>query len=294
MPISQAAYCKNRSTTEHIFATDKTVYLPLLEMSKAFGSMQRNTLIEEPKNVLNQDELHLTQILLDMTISVKCGKYKSQFFSTDTGAPQGRLPKRMWVYFYLAKSFEATIFNDTPSSEEHNTIQINYPLVRSKLRNRYWQTICRWNDQKVEQYQCLEKMQNELLVKLAQQRVKANDSKTKECTIKKTNCHNCWRYCKLDEIVKVFDIFFISESKLGNTFPINPLRVRGYKVFRNDCNCFGGSLKLYINENISYKPLIDHSVCSDLNWWRLNFIKLNINDYFWEFTNQLLKIILNF
>ena len=185
-----------------------------------------------------------------MTIAVKCGKYQSQFFSTDTGAPQGRLAKRMWVYFYLAKSFETTIANVTPSSEEHNTIQINYPLVRSKLRNRYRQTICRWKHQKVEQYQCLGKMQNELLVKLAQQRVKANDSKTKECTIKKTNCHNCWRYCKLDEIVKAFDIFFISESKLGNTFPINPLMLRGYKVFRNDCNCFGGSLKLYINKNI--------------------------------------------
>ena len=53
MPISQAGYCKNRSTTEHVFARDKTVYLPLLEMSKALGSIQRNTLIEEPKNVLN-------------------------------------------------------------------------------------------------------------------------------------------------------------------------------------------------------------------------------------------------
>ena len=47
IPISQAAYCKNRSTTEHIFATkliieraisstDKTIYLLLLNMSKAF------------------------------------------------------------------------------------------------------------------------------------------------------------------------------------------------------------------------------------------------------------------
>ena len=56
MPISQAAYRKNRSTTEHVFATkliiertissaDETVYLLLLDMSKAFDSIQRNTLI---------------------------------------------------------------------------------------------------------------------------------------------------------------------------------------------------------------------------------------------------------
>ena len=70
IPMSQAAYRKNRSTTEHVFATkliiertisstDETVYLLLLDMSKAFDSIQRNTLIEDLKNVLNQDELHL-------------------------------------------------------------------------------------------------------------------------------------------------------------------------------------------------------------------------------------------
>ena len=82
MPISQAAYRKNRSTTEHVFATkliiertissaDETVYLLLLDMSKAFDSIQRNTLIEDLKNVLNQDELHLIRILLDVKISAK-------------------------------------------------------------------------------------------------------------------------------------------------------------------------------------------------------------------------------
>ena len=61
IPTSQAPYPKNRSTTEHVFATkliiertisstDETVYLLLLDMSKAFDSTQRNTLIEDLKN----------------------------------------------------------------------------------------------------------------------------------------------------------------------------------------------------------------------------------------------------
>ena len=52
--ISQAAYRENRSTTEHVFptkliaertisSTDDTVYLLLLDMSKAFDNIQRNT-----------------------------------------------------------------------------------------------------------------------------------------------------------------------------------------------------------------------------------------------------------
>ena len=58
-------------------------------MSKAFDSIQRNTLIEDLKNVLNQDELHLIRILLDVKIAAKYGNYKRRFFRTDKGAPQG-------------------------------------------------------------------------------------------------------------------------------------------------------------------------------------------------------------
>ena len=42
----------------------------------------------------------------------------------------------------------------------------------------------------------------------------------------------------LDKIVKAFDIFPISESKLDNTFPINQFSVRDDKVFRRDHNRF--------------------------------------------------------
>ena len=80
-------------------------------MSKAFDSIQRNTLIEDLKNVLNQDELHLIRILLDVKIAAQCGNYKSRFFSTDTGAPQGDCASASEFAFYLAKSLEATIPN---------------------------------------------------------------------------------------------------------------------------------------------------------------------------------------
>ena len=120
IPISQAAYCKNRSTTEHIFATkliiertisstDKTIYLLLLNMSKAFDRIQTNTLIEDPKYVLNQDKLHLIQILFDVKIAAKYGKYISRFFSTDTGALQGDCASASEFTFYLAKSLETTM-----------------------------------------------------------------------------------------------------------------------------------------------------------------------------------------
>ena len=98
-------------------------------MSKAFDRIQRNTLTEDLKNVLNQDELHLIRILLDVKIAAQCGNYKNRFFNTDPGTPLGDCASASEFTFYLAKSLEATIANDTPSLEEHNNIQRNYPIV---------------------------------------------------------------------------------------------------------------------------------------------------------------------
>ena len=141
IPMSQAAYRKNRSITEHVFATkliiertisstDETVYLLLLDMSKAFDSRQRNTLIEDLKNVLNQVELHLIRILLDVKIAAQCGNYKSRFFKTGTGAPQGDCASASEFTFYLAKSLEALSLKSPVFKQrcyyqcENNTIQI--------------------------------------------------------------------------------------------------------------------------------------------------------------------------
>ena len=72
------------------------------------------------------------------------------------------------------------------------------------------------------------------------------------------------KFRALDEIVRAFDIFLISESKLVKTFPINQFSIRTYKVFRRDRTRFGGSLILYISKNIPSEPLNDHPVFSDL------------------------------
>ena len=205
IPMSQAAYRKNRSTTEHIFATklvvertisstNETVYLLLLDMIKTFNSIQRNTLIEDLKNVLNQDELHLIRFLLDMKIVTQCGNYKSRFFSTDTGEPQGDCASANEFTFYLAKSLEATIANETLSLEEHNNIQSNYPIVSPNyIDQQYADDISKISTS----ISAIEKMKDKLPVKLVQRESKINESKTEEYTNKRDNCDNCWRDCKL-------------------------------------------------------------------------------------------------
>ena len=62
----------------------------------------------------------------------------------------------------------------------------------------------------------------------------------------------------VESIVKAFDLFLISESKLDSIFPMNLFHIFGFKVFRRDRNRFGDGLVLYINENIPCGHLNDH------------------------------------
>ena len=166
-------------------------------MSKGFDSIQRDTLIEDLKNVLKLDKLHLIRILLDVKIAAKCGNYKSRFFSTGTEAPQGDCASASEFTFYLTKSLETTIANDTPSLEEDNNMQSNYPIVppnyQIDIDQQYADDISKIS----ASISALEKMKDELPVKLAQRGLKINESKTEEYTIKRANCDNRWRDCKL-------------------------------------------------------------------------------------------------
>ena len=117
IPPSQAAYRKGRSTTEHVFSTNliiertitshsETIYLMLHDRSKAFDTINRSTLINELKNILENDEIHLTKLLLNVQLSVKYGKHKSDFFQTDIGVPHGHCASANEFTFYLAKAMQ--------------------------------------------------------------------------------------------------------------------------------------------------------------------------------------------
>ena len=130
-------------------------------------------------------------------------------------------------------------------------------------------------------------------MRIKQQRIK-HAKKTIICHLNVNSIRN--KFDTLDKIVKVFDIFLISESKLENTFPINQFSIRGYKVFRRDRNRFGGGLILYVNENIPCKPLTDHSLFSDLELMafelhqsKRKWLLLGICKY--EFLNRISLII---
>ena len=128
LPISQCAYLPGRSATELVF-TFKTLAekaitscgyetnLLLLDMSKAFDTIERSTLIEDLKEILENDELHLIKILLkDVEYKVRLEGKIGESFTTNIGSPQGDGASALLFIIYLAislKKYKET-GNDNP------------------------------------------------------------------------------------------------------------------------------------------------------------------------------------
>ena len=116
--ISQAAYSPGRSTTELVFtfkilieqaacAEDHTVHLLLLDMSRAFDTIDRGILLNDLKQILEPDILHLVSLLLtDVKLQVKHRNEIGETFTPDIGSPQGDCASPVWFIFYLHKALE--------------------------------------------------------------------------------------------------------------------------------------------------------------------------------------------
>ena len=207
IPPSQAAYRKGRSTTEHVFAVkvlcekamssrDYTIYLRLLDMSKAFDSVNRTLLIRGLEKVLEADEVNLIRTMLNVELSVRCGKEKSDFFPTDTGVPQGDGYSANEFTYYLADSLDTEQHFDHNYCLPHNNADHDYaaPIatVEVDLDMEYadditYVTTCGT---------LFTIKRGEIPARLAPRNLTVNMTKTEEYVVSR-NGDKLWRKCKL-------------------------------------------------------------------------------------------------
>ena len=119
--LSQAAYRKGRSTTEHVFAMkilcekamtscDYSTHILLLVMTKALDTINREHLYKLLSNILDQDELNIMNILLkDVILQVKNNKAKGPAFTTTLGIPQGDCLSAIVFTLYLSNTLSEKI-----------------------------------------------------------------------------------------------------------------------------------------------------------------------------------------
>ena len=129
IPIEQAAYQKGRSTTEQVFtmkvlaekaitSQDYSIFILLLDMSKAFDTVNRNYLMEHLEKILSKSEMRLIHLLVSgVKLRVRVGKKLGEYILTNIGVVQGDCLSAILFIFYLAMSIKP--FPKTTCAEDH-------------------------------------------------------------------------------------------------------------------------------------------------------------------------------
>lgn len=220
IPVSQAAYRGGRSTTELVF-TVKTLaekaitsysyetFILLLDMSKAFDTVDRGKLFEDLSKILNDDELHLISILIkDVELVVRCGKSEGTKFKTNIGMAQGDCLSPVLFTLYLARALEVDN-NKSSCTADHTYAKINptsESILPPHLRDHNY-SIKQENNITIDQqyaddigwitnsqYKTTQVKQN-IPKKLEERNLQVNQSKTEEYIIKR-NGDEKWKKCK--------------------------------------------------------------------------------------------------
>ena len=77
-------------------------------------------------------------------------------------------------------------------------------------------------------------------------------------------------------------MFFLSETKLDETFPSNHFWIECYKNFRLDRNCYGGGGCIYVKQDIAatrveYNSLSNiERICLELNFRKRKWLVIGI------------------
>ena len=147
IPIEQAAYQKGRSTTEQVFtmktlaekaitSEEYNIFILLLDMSKAFDTVNRGKLMKHLEDILSESEMRLVYLLISgVKIKVRVGKKCGEEIATNVGVVQGDCLSAVFFIFYLAKSIKplTQITNREDHEDEVMWSALDWLVKKDKL-----------------------------------------------------------------------------------------------------------------------------------------------------------------
>ena len=101
-----------------ITSDDYEIYILMMDMSRAFDTVDRKMLMNDLESILDEDELHMIKILLEnVLLVVRCGDKLGKEFITDMGSPQGDCISPILFTLYMAKALSEKL---VPLSDHNN------------------------------------------------------------------------------------------------------------------------------------------------------------------------------
>lgn len=218
IPLEQAAYQPGRSTTEQVLAVkllaekaiisqNYEIYLLLLDMSKAFDTVNRKILFEKLELVLDPDELHLLDVLVnDVKIRVRVEDKLSQEIITNTGIAQGDCLSAVLFIYYLAAALTPEA---PPLLEDHNYALPSEAEIRpDHLKDHKYYVLKQDHIEIAPKYadditwittarQKIEQVKETVPSKLKAYNLQINETKTEEYNIPNKQNSTPWQECKL-------------------------------------------------------------------------------------------------
>jgi hypothetical protein len=214
LPKTQSAYQSGRGTTEHITAikllsehatssNHNQIHLLLLDMSKAFDSIDRSMLLQDLESIAYPDEIHLIYILLNqIDLQVRCNRVLSSTFPSTKGVPQGDSLSPILFIIYLASSlsqgkphlledhtYTTTYRHAIPPHLTDHTY--NKPPHHININMQYADDIAFMTTNPTE----LEAMKTNLPPILKARNLNINNTKTEQYTISRKSSPQ-WKKCK--------------------------------------------------------------------------------------------------
>ena len=204
------AYQSGRSTTEQVFAVkilaEKTItsenydiFILMLDMSKAFDTVNRNKLMTLLESILSDCELHMMHSLInDVNLNVRLGNNVGENITTSVGICQGDCLSALLFIVYLASSIK-------PLPPPIQQVDCNRPLWSAlnwlvdkdkhkvEIDPKYADdiTFVRTDESKINQ---VERLMPEML---KENNLYVNPTKTEKYTISRTSNGSWKKKCKL-------------------------------------------------------------------------------------------------